>query len=87
MLSMCRPIFGSGKDVVLYSIFFVSKGIIELESKGVYAAALTKKRRYCPKGVLGDLVDTHFEDKEAGDVETKEARTEDNKLFKIFLMK
>ena len=22
MLSMCKPIFGTGKDVVLYSVFF-----------------------------------------------------------------
>ena len=25
MLSMCIPIFGSGKDVVLYSIFFFQR--------------------------------------------------------------
>ena len=55
------------------TVYFFFKGIIDLECKGVYAAALIKKRRYWPKGVLGDLVDTHFEDKEDGDVETKAA--------------
>ena len=66
---MCRPIFGSGKAVVLDSGFCVAKGITDLEDKGVYVAALIKKRRYWPKGVPGDLIDNHFEDKEIGDVE------------------
>ena len=63
MLRMCRPIFGSGKAVVLDSGFCVTKVITELEARGVYAADLIKKRRYCPKGVPGDLIDSHFEDK------------------------
>ena len=81
MLIMCRPIFGSGKDVVLDSVFFVNKFITELEAKGVYAAALIKKRHYWPKGVPGDLIGTQFEDKEVGYFVMTEARTEDNKLF------
>ena len=40
-----------------------SKGITALESIGVYAAALIKKRSYWPKGVPVDLIDTQFEDK------------------------
>ena len=40
-----------------------------------------------PKGVPGDLIDTHFEDKEVGGFGIIEARTEGNKLFKIFCMK
>ena len=59
---MCRPIFGSVKAVVLDSVFCVTKGITDLESKGVYAAALIKKRSYWPEGVPGDLIDTYFED-------------------------
>ena len=53
MLRIYRPIFGSRKAVVLDSGFCVTKG--------VYAAALVKKQRYFPKGVPGDLIDTHFE--------------------------
>ena len=49
ILNMSRPIFGSGKSVVLGSVFFVAKGITELEAKGFYAAALIKKRCYWPK--------------------------------------
>ena len=33
------------------------------------------------------LIDTHFEDKEAGDVGILEAITEDKNLFKMFFMK
>ena len=49
MLRICRPIFGSGKAVVLDSGFFVAKGSTEIEARGVYAAALIKKRSYRPK--------------------------------------
>ena len=68
MLMVCRPIFGSGKAVVSDSVFFVSKGITEIGVKGAYVADLIKKKRYCLKGVTGDLIDTHFEYKEVGDV-------------------
>ena len=57
---MCRPIFGSGKTVVLDSGFCVTKGITELESKSFNDIALIKKQRCCPKVVPGDLIDTHF---------------------------
>ena len=50
--------------MVLYSGFCVAKGITELEDKGVYSAALIKKRCYCPKGFPWDIIDDRFEDKE-----------------------
>ena len=65
----------------------VAKDITDTEDMGVYAADLIKKQRYQPKGVPGDLIDTHVEDKEVGDVGIIEARTEDDILFKIFSMK
>ena len=73
--------------VVLNSEFCAAKVITEFEYKGVYVSALIKKRSYLPTGVPGDLIDTHFEDREVDDVGIIEARTEDNKLFKIFCMK
>ena len=60
MLSMCRPIFGTGKAVVLDSGMCVSKDIIYLVFKDVYAGALIKKNRYCTKVFSGGLIDTHF---------------------------
>ena len=69
------------------SEFCVATCITKLEDKGVYAEALIKKRRYWQRGVHGDLIDTHFEDKEVSDILIIEARTEDIKLFKKFCMK
>ena len=87
MSRRCRPIFGSGKAVVLDSGFIVAKGITQIKAKDVYAGALIKKLRYCLKGVPGDLIDNHFEDKEVGDVGMLEASFEDKKLFTIFCIK
>ena len=87
MLRMCRPIFGSWKSVVLDSVYCVSKCITDIEDKGFYAAALINNWCCCSKGVSDDLIDTKFEDKEVNDVGMIEARTEDNKLFKIFFTK
>ena len=67
MLRMCRPIIRSEKAVVLEIVFCVAKAITKLEAKGVYVTALIKKRRYWPKIVPGDHIDTQFEDKEASD--------------------
>ena len=78
---MCRPIFWLGNDVVC-----VAKVITQFETKGFYAAALTKKRRHWLKGVPCDLIDTQFEEKEVSDVGIIEAKTEDKKLLDIFFM-
>ena len=85
MLRICRPIFGSEKAVVLVSVFCVAKVITELEYKSVYAADLINKRRYWSKGFPGNLINTHFEDKEVGAVAMIDARTEDNNLLKYFV--
>ena len=85
MLRMCRPIFGSGKAVILEIGFCVAKGITYIEAKDFYVEYLIQKRCYWPKGVHDDLIGAHFEDKEVGNVGTTETNTEDNKLFKHFL--
>ena len=86
MLRMCRPIFGSGKAVVLDSGFCVTKDITDIEAKGVYSEDLIRKRRYWPNGVPGKLIGTHFEDKDVGDVGMIEVRDEDNNFcLKYFL--
>ena len=60
---MCKSIFCSGKAVVFDSGFYIAKGIVELEAKGVYGGALIKKRKYWPMNVPGDEIDKHFEGK------------------------
>jgi hypothetical protein len=44
LLRMMKPIWNTGKVIVLDSGFCILKGIIELKKKGLYAAALIKKR-------------------------------------------
>ena len=70
---------------MLDSGFCVTKIITYIKSKVVYVADLIKKLRYLPKGVPGDLIYTHFEYIEVGGVGIIEAKTEYNKLFRIFL--
>ena len=72
MCHMVEPIKRSGKCMTMDSRFNVSMGIVDMEHiQGVYGQALIKKRGcYWPKGVLGDFIDKHFNDKEIGHNET-----------------
>ena len=87
MLRMCEPIFSTGKCFMLDSGFCVSKGITALLEFGVYAAALVKKRKYWPKGVLGDATDKYFANKDVTHVDMLEAITKEgpeSKALKFF---
>ena len=86
MLRMYKTLYGTGKSVVMDSGFCVSRGIVELERKGVYGASLIKKKNYWPKGVPGAAIDVHFEDKDVNYGEMLEAST--NGLpFQVMCMK
>ena len=87
MLQMCKPLFRSGKAMVMDSGFCVSDGIVALAEKGVYAAALIKKRRYWPKGVPRDAIKTYFANKEVGNNKMFESKSASGKSFRIFCMK
>ena len=90
MLQMFEPIFSTGNCFVIDNGFCVSKGITALLEFGVYAAVLTKKRKYWPKGVLGDAIDQYFADKDFTYVDMLEAITEEvpeGKAFNIFCFK
>ena len=56
LLRLCENLFGSMKVVVLDSGFCVLKALIELRKRGVFAAAVIKKRRYWPKFIDGDVI-------------------------------
>ena len=43
---MTKPLWGTGKAVVLDSGFCVLKGLIGMYDIGLYGSAVTKKRRY-----------------------------------------
>ena len=42
----------------------VTKGLVELQKKGVLGAVLVKKRRYWPANIKGDEIDAQFALKE-----------------------
>jgi hypothetical protein len=52
--------------MILNSDFCVLQGIVELWKKGVFAAAVIKKRNYWPKHIPGDAMDKRMEGKEIG---------------------
>ena len=87
MLRMCKPIFGSGKSVIFGSVFFVAKGVVEFETRGVYEGAFIKKRRYWPNNVPGNDIDKKFEGKEVGEADCLETNTDKCKVFNIHHMK
>ena len=62
MLWMCETLYGTSKSVLMDSVSCVSKGIVELEQKGVYGASLIKKRNYWPKVVHGAAINAYYED-------------------------
>jgi hypothetical protein len=47
----------------------VLKALTELRKKGVFAAAVVKKRKYWPKFIDGEAVKLHFQEKAVGDTD------------------
>lgn len=86
LLRLSMSLWGSARVLVLDSGFCVLQGIIELAKKGVYAAALIKKRKYWPKYICGDKFKAHFEDKPVGSVDSIGGKL-DNINFDVFCMK
>ena len=66
LLRLCKPLFGTGKLVILDSGFCVLAAVIELMKFGVYASALIKKRRYWPKNIDRDGINKAMELKDIG---------------------
>ena len=68
LLRTTRPIWNTGRVVILDSGFCVLSGIVELAKRGLHSGALIKKRRYWPKWILGEEIKAHFA-KEVGSVD------------------
>ena len=69
LLRMTRPIWNTGRVVILDSGFCVLSGIVELAKRGLHGGALIKKRRHWPKWILGEAIKAHFAEKEIGAVD------------------
>ncbi len=86
LLRMLKPIFYTGHYVVLDSGFCVLQAIVALKEKGVFSAALIKKRRYWPTLVPGDHVLDYFKSKVVGTVDAISGIL-DNVKYTIWCMK
>jgi Transposase IS4 len=86
LLRLTRSIWGTAKVVVLDSGFCVLQALVELKKRGVYAAALIKKRRYWPKWIPGDDIINYFVNKEVGAVDALPGKL-NNIPFHVFAMK
>ena len=62
---------------LLDSDFCVLKGIVKLRKKGIFAAALLKKRQYWPRYVDGETIKNHILNKEVGVVDARKGRLDD----------
>ena len=66
--------------------FCVTKGLVELQKKGLFGAALVKKRRYWPANIKGDDIYSRFSSKEVGNVDAVK-QVEDGVAYHVFYIK
>ena len=86
MLRCTRPIWNCSKVVIVDSGLCVTKGLVELQKKGVFGAALIKKRRYWAANIKGDAIYAHFSSKEVGNADALN-KVEDGVTYHVFYMK
>ena len=63
-------IWNFAKVVIVDSVFCVTNGFSELRKKGVFGAALIKRRIYWPANIMGDAIDSKFASKGVGNVDS-----------------
>ena len=86
LLRLCKPLYATGCVVVLDSGFCVLRGLTELLKKGVFASAVIKKRRYWPRYVDGDAIESRMEGKAIGACDALHG-TLDGTGYVLFAMK
>ena len=86
LLRLTKSIHHSGRVVIMDSGFCVLQALVKLASFGVYSSAVIKKRRYWPKYIDGDRIDSQFDFAEVGQTNSLPG-TLDGKKFKVFCMK
>ena len=69
-MEMTFPVWCTGLVISMDSGFCVSVGIIVMHNFGVYGQSLIKKRRYWPKNVPSEAINTYFASKELGSAKT-----------------
>lgn len=86
MLRCTKPLWGSGKVVVMDSGFCVAVGLREMFKKGVYGHALIKMKRYWPRDVPGDDIDALMSNNSVGEVDGVTFNTNDV-VWHVFCLK
>ena len=69
MVRMSKPLWVSGKLVVIYRSFCVVEGIILMVGKCVFGSAFINKQRYWQNGVPVENNIRHIQKKEVGDLD------------------
>ena len=57
---MTKPLWVTGKTMIMDSGFFVLKGMIVMYYIGVYGSTVAKKRIYWPSGIYGNQINAHL---------------------------
>ena len=86
ILRYTRPIWNCANVVIMYSGFCVTNVLVELRKKGVFGAAIIKKRRYWPANIKGGAIDAHFASKEVDNVDAVN-QVGDGVAYYVFCMK
>ena len=86
MLQCTRPIWNFAKLFIVDSEFCVTKGLVELQKKGLFGATLIKKCIYWPENIKGGAINARFSSKEVGNVDPVK-QLEDGVAHHVFWMK
>ena len=54
----------------MFSGFCVTKGLVDIQKKGLFGSAIVKKRIYWPGNINGDAIDAHFSSNEVVKINT-----------------
>ena len=87
LLRLTESIAHSRRVVIMDSCFCVLRALVNLFEVGIVVSAVIKKRRYWPKYIDGNAIDSHFEGKPVGTVETLPGKLDGAYGFKVFAMK
>ena len=72
VLRMTKPLFSSGRVVIMDSAFCVLDAVKGLADRGLFTATVAKKRAYWPRGVCGTDLVAHMKDKPVGELHTRQ---------------
>ena len=86
MLRLTGALWSTGKAVIMDSICFVLKGLLEMSKRVVYVNSFIKQRRYWPREVYGYYVNDYFRSKNIGDLGSLSGE-QDKTEFKISVLK